>query len=237
MNLIEAQQALAQGKATLVIQAAQALALATEAKKQVDDMIATQAQANEAVTQSQTYKENVINYAIYAQEFEEEQERALRELEAMELEITRIVQVAETIQTNLTQTTQGLIDTQTTATEALNLVKTKHSAIVPEKSEWVKRLAQVKTETQQAEAAKIVAEQKLTAAQTQVALIIQRLTEAKTKQTEAEANAATASKAISKIEQFRNIKQNRVAINKSNKLPIGVYSSNNMTMYATVGRY
>ena len=130
MNLIEA-QALAQGKATLVIQAAQALALATEAKKQVDDMIATQAQANEAVTQAQAYKENVINYAIYAQEFEEEQEKALRELEAMELEITRIVQVADTAKTNLTQTSQGLIDTQTTATEALNLVKTKHSAIVP----------------------------------------------------------------------------------------------------------
>ena len=185
-----------------------------------------------AAQAAQADKENGINNAIFAQEFEKEQEIALSQLEAIELEITRIMQVSDITKTILIQTTQGLIDAQTT-TQALKLAKEAQSAIVLKKSEQVTRLTQVKEKTKLAKTTKVVAEQTLTAAQTQVALITQRLIDTQKQAKAAEAAAA----AIPKIEQFRNNKQNRVAINEFNKLPSGVYSSNNMTMYATVGRY
>ena len=204
-----------------------------DAKKQVDDIQTAQVVANEAVVQAQADNETGINNAIFAQEFEKEQEKKLRELEALELEITRIMQVADTAKKNSTQTTQVLTNAQTTVTQALNLAKEAQSAIALKKSEQATWLTQIKEGTKEAKTAKVVAEETLTAAQAQVALITQRLLDAQKQAIAAEAAAA----AIPKIEQFRNNKQNRIAINKFKKLPIGVYSSNNMSMYATVGRY
>ena len=204
-----------------------------DTKKQVDDIQTAQVVANEAVVQAQADNETGINNAIFAQEFEKEQEKKLRELEALELEITRIMQVADTAKKNSTQTTQVLTNAQTTVTQALNLAKEAQRAIALKKSEQATWLTQIKEGTKEAKTAKVVAEETLTAAQAQVALITQRLLDAQKQAIAAEAAAA----AIPKIEQFRNNKQNRIAINKFKKLPIGVYSSNNMTMYATVGRY